>query len=100
MRSDRRTLLEHAHIQIGLELLQTYRACKTCRSCADDDDVIFHDVAFDGQVTHDDVEQRTTCSSASLAAPALLRSAASQRRDRPPLRSTCARDRDVSLRLQ
>src|SRR5438045_1369362 len=100
MRSDSRTLLEHAHVEIGLELFQTYRACKTRRSCTDDDDVIGHDVAFDGQVTHD-VERRITCSSvASLAAQALLRSVASRRRDRPPRRSTCARDQDVSLPLR
>ena len=47
VRADGRTLLDHAHRQFRLELLEPDRKRQPGGAGADGDDVVFHDVAFD-----------------------------------------------------
>src|SRR5678810_417997 len=46
MRADARGLLEHADVEVRLELLQANGAGETGRPGADDDDVVFHHLAI------------------------------------------------------
>jgi len=46
MRADRRRFLDHADAEVGLELLEADRERQACRTGADRDHVVFHDIAF------------------------------------------------------
>ena len=47
VRAHETALLKHTNCQIGIRLLEFHGAGQTSWSGADDDDVVFHDVAFD-----------------------------------------------------
>lgn len=47
MRTDGRALLEHADVEVRLQLLQANRAGETRGTRADDQEVVFHHVALD-----------------------------------------------------